>query len=129
MATGGGVGTRSLETLPAVKEGIYDVYSKKVQPGRTWLSHYKAAFSSQSDIFLSPERPKTSTEEAWLFPKAWWWVGKGREPELWMPGWEGPVLLQILSLRQEGDSGDAVLFHPWASFSPPTPPALPLWSI
>lgn len=32
----------------------------------------------------------------------------------------GPALLQILSLRQEGDSGDAVLFHPWASFSPPT---------
>lgn len=52
---------------------------------------------------------------------------KGREPELWMPGWEGPVLLQLLSLRQEGDSGDAVLFYPWASFFPP--PAFPLWGI
>lgn len=59
MATGGGVVTLSLETLPAVKEGIYDVYGKKVQPVRTWLSHYKAAFSSQSDIFyhLRGRRP------------------------------------------------------------------------
>lgn len=37
----------SPEVLPAGKEGIYDVYSKKVQPGRTWLSYYKDAFSNQ----------------------------------------------------------------------------------
>lgn len=49
----------SLEKLPAVKEGIYDVYGKKVQPERTGLSHYKTAFSSQSDILyhLRGQRP------------------------------------------------------------------------
>lgn len=59
-AMGGGVVMLSVEKLPAVKEGIYDVYGKKVQPGRTWLSHYKTAFSSQRDIFyhLRGQRPQ-----------------------------------------------------------------------
>lgn len=70
MAMGGGVATLLLETLPAVKEGIYDVYSKKVQPGRTWLSHY----SSQSDIFyhLRGQRPPQRKHGSFQRPGGGW---------------------------------------------------------
>lgn len=74
MAMGGRVVMLLLETLPAVKEGIYDVYSKKVQPGRTWLSHYKAAFSSQSDFFyhLRGQRPPQRKHGCFQRPGAGW---------------------------------------------------------
>lgn len=102
-----GVVIQSLEKLPAGKEGIYDVYGEKVQPGRTRLSHYKAAFNSQSDIFyhLRGQAPQERKHGSFQRPGGGW-QGPGESQGCGCQAGRAFVQLHVLLLGQEGDTAE-----------------------